>query len=150
MPCQSRTVCIVLHAKGSCLGRETFPKVSLPRPLPSKGIKEGGERALFPGIVLTFCMYSISFSMNFDWDESKNSINRDKHGVSFEDAQEAFFDPHRLIRADTLHSNTEPRFFCYGMVADRVLTVRFNLHDGSIRIFGAAWWWKGAWEYENR
>ena len=29
--------------------------------------------------------------MNFDWDESKNRINRDKHGVSFEDAQEAFF-----------------------------------------------------------
>jgi uncharacterized DUF497 family protein len=37
--------------------------------------------------------------MDFDWDEAKNRINRDKHGVAFEDAQEAFFDPHRLIRA---------------------------------------------------
>ena len=88
--------------------------------------------------------------MNFDWDESKNRINRDKHGVSFEDAQEAFFDPHRLIRADAQHSETEPRFFCYGMVADRILTVRFTLRDGTIRIFGAAYWRKGVAEYENR
>jgi uncharacterized DUF497 family protein len=76
--------------------------------------------------------------MDFNWDEAKNRINRDKHGVAFEDAQEAFFDPHRLICTDVQHSKTEPRFFCYGMVADRVLTVRFTLRDGTIRIFGAA------------
>jgi uncharacterized DUF497 family protein len=88
--------------------------------------------------------------MEFVWDESKNRINCKKHGVSFEDAQEAFFDPFRVIRADTLHSENESRFFCYGLVAGRVLTVRFTLRDGSIRLFGAAYWRKGVAEYENR
>ncbi|MFH2114566.1 MAG: BrnT family toxin [Spirochaetota bacterium] len=88
--------------------------------------------------------------MYFDWDESKNRINRDKHGVSFEDTQEAFFDPQRLDRADTLHSEVEPRFFCYGIASDWILTIRFTLRNGAIWIFGAAYWQKGAIEYENR
>jgi uncharacterized DUF497 family protein len=88
--------------------------------------------------------------MTFEWDEAKNSSNQEKHGVSFEEAQSAFFDPGRIIRPDVLHSDKEPRFFCYGLVWDRVLTVRFTLRAGSIRIFGAAFWRKGAEEYENR
>ena len=34
----------------------------------------------------------------FDWDEFKNRINQEAHGVSFEEAQRVFDDPHRIIR----------------------------------------------------
>lgn len=30
--------------------------------------------------------------MKFEWDETKNRINQEKHGISFEEAQEVFDD----------------------------------------------------------
>ena len=38
--------------------------------------------------------------MTFEWDENKNSINTKKHGVSFQEAQNAFIDPKRIILKD--------------------------------------------------
>jgi len=35
----------------------------------------------------------------FEWDESKNQLNKKKHKVSFEIAQIAFADPKRIIAA---------------------------------------------------
>ena len=37
--------------------------------------------------------------MTFEWDESKNLENIEKHQVSFETAQGAFFDKNRIIGA---------------------------------------------------
>jgi len=88
--------------------------------------------------------------MIFEWDEAKNVANVQKHGVSFEVAQTAFADPARLVFTDLRHSKNEARFFCYGMVDGRVMTVRFTLRKGSIRLFGAAYWRKGREEYETR
>jgi uncharacterized protein len=69
--------------------------------------------------------------------------------VSFDRAQYAFADPHRIIEMDRTHSQKEPRFFCYGEVDGRILTVRFTLRNGNIRIFGAAYWRKGQKRYEQ-
>jgi uncharacterized DUF497 family protein len=33
----------------------------------------------------------------FEWDPRKDAANRLKHGVSFAEAQEAFFDPFRVV-----------------------------------------------------
>ena len=52
----------------------------------------------------------------FEWDEEKDSINRDKHGVGFVHAVEAFLDPQRVIAQDECHSVEEERLFCLGMV----------------------------------
>ena len=41
--------------------------------------------------------------MRFEWDPEKARRNLSKHGVSFEAAQEAFFDPHRVIVRDLAH-----------------------------------------------
>ena len=30
--------------------------------------------------------------MQFEWDENKNQLNQQKHGISFEEAKEIFFD----------------------------------------------------------
>lgn len=80
---------------------------------------------------------------SFEWDDAKDRVNRAKHGVNFTEAQQAFFDPHRLIFGDRAHSTDEQRYFCLGMIGDRVLTVRFTWRNGRIRIIGAGFWRKG-------
>ena len=47
--------------------------------------------------------------MTFEWDENKNLDNIEKHKVSFESAQEAFFDKKRIIIKDKKHSKNEGR-----------------------------------------
>ncbi len=49
----------------------------------------------------------------FEWDENKNKLNQEKHFVSFEEAQLAFFDSKRIIAADSEHSNREERYYCW-------------------------------------
>ncbi|MCD8327820.1 MAG: BrnT family toxin [Ruminococcus sp.] len=51
----------------------------------------------------------------FEWDENKNSINKTKHKVSFEEAQTVFFDFNALYMPDPEHSKTEERFVILGM-----------------------------------
>ncbi len=86
---------------------------------------------------------------SFEWDENKNQINQLKHGVSFEFAQNAFDDPHRVIIRDLEHGEQEERFFCLGQIKDSILTVRFCYRDEKIRIFGAGFWRQGKKRYEK-
>jgi uncharacterized DUF497 family protein len=85
----------------------------------------------------------------FDWDPDKDATNRIKHGVDFATAQQAFADKKRVIAADTEHSGTEKRFFCFGRVGGAVLTVRFAYRVGTIRIVGAGYWRKGKQIYDR-
>jgi uncharacterized DUF497 family protein len=81
---------------------------------------------------------------SFEWDEDKNRLNRQKHGVSFEEARLAFFDPRRVIAEDLGHGLGEQRYYCFGRVAGGVMTVRFTWRKGRVRIFGAGYGGKGA------
>ena len=85
----------------------------------------------------------------FEWDENKNTENIEKHGVSFKEAEEAFYDPDRKIVEDTKHSQKEERFLCIGKVGDGIMTVRFVTRSPKIRIFGAGYWRKGKLLYEK-
>jgi uncharacterized protein len=87
---------------------------------------------------------------SFEWDDSKDRVNRAKHGVSFALAQAAFFDPHRVIAADLQHGGAERRYFCFGRAGDGVMTVRFTYRAGKVRIFGAGYWRKGKRIYEQQ
>ena len=87
---------------------------------------------------------------SFEWDEDKDAENRRKHGVSFATAQEAFFDPRRVIARDVKHSTAEERLHCIGRVGDGILTVRFTMRGKSIRIIGAGYWRKGKALYEKQ
>ena len=87
---------------------------------------------------------------DFEWDDSKNDQNKEKHGVSFVDAQYAFADSHRVIIEDLDHGgDDEKRFFCLGKVKGGVMTVRFTDRGGRIRIIGAGYWRKGKKIYEQ-
>ena len=87
----------------------------------------------------------------FLWDYSKNEQNRIKHKVGFEIAQYAFNDPKRVIARDVRHSTADEQlFFYYGLVEENILTVRFTLRDGKIRIFGARYWREGRKKYYEK
>ena len=74
---------------------------------------------------------------DFQWDENKEKLNQQKHGVSFSLAQLAFLDSNRVILEDVSHSQKEKRFYCVGRVAEGILTVRLTYGDKQIRIIGA-------------
>jgi len=87
--------------------------------------------------------------IRFEWDSAKDLENRAKHGVSFFDAQAAFADERRVVVEDVAHNTGEPRYYCLGLVDQGVLTVRFTLRSGAIRIIGAGFWRKGKAIYER-
>jgi len=85
----------------------------------------------------------------FEWDETKDRLNQQKHGIAFSVAQYAFTDPKRIILEDMEHSIGEKRFYCLGKVENRILTVRFTYRNNVIRLFGAGYWRKGKTLYEK-
>ncbi len=85
-----------------------------------------------------------------EWDREKDREKRFKHGVSFEIAQYAFDDPNRVIVRDRGHSEAEVRFYCIGRVGPGIVTVRFTIRAGVVRIFGAGLWRKGRKIYEEK
>ena len=86
---------------------------------------------------------------SFEWDKDKNLINQRKHKVSFEEAQLAFVDSHRVIAIDFEHSKIEQRYFCFGKINEEILMVRFTYRKKIIRIIGAGYWRKGKKIYEE-
>lgn len=52
--------------------------------------------------------------IRFVWDERKNRQNQRKHGVSFEEAESAFFDEKAREYFDPDHSEEEDRFLLVG------------------------------------
>jgi uncharacterized DUF497 family protein len=78
-------------------------------------------------------------SLTFEWDEQKAEQNLRKHGVSFQEASEAFSDPLLAIIPDTTHSAREDRFLAIGQSIHRqILFVIFTEREERIRIISAA------------
>lgn len=70
------------------------------------------------------------------WDRKKAAINKQKHGVSFEDAALVFSDENALIRYDEEHSQDEDRWQVIGMVND-VLFVVYTERGEAVRLITA-------------
>jgi hypothetical protein len=88
--------------------------------------------------------------MIFEWDDDKNVQNKQKHNISFEEAQYAFLDPDRIILVDEKHSAHEERFFCIGRIETGIVTVRFTIREDAIRLFGAGYWREGKQRYDEK
>jgi len=86
----------------------------------------------------------------FEWDPLKDQLNEEKHKLNFSDAIFAFFDQNRILERDDKHSNQEERWYCIGMVVDRVVTVRFTWRGRTLRILGAGFWKRGRKKYEKK
>lgn len=78
--------------------------------------------------------------LNFEWDENKNSINKNKHNISFEEAQTVFYDEMALVIDDPDHSDQEDRFIILDQSIQAKLLVVchcFRESDTVIRIISA-------------
>ncbi len=78
----------------------------------------------------------------FEWDSKKAKSNEDKHGVSFEEASRAFFDPGGLDGEDLAHSVKEERRYrlaqsVAGNLLVIVYTIRSHDREKTIRLISA-------------
>ena len=79
-------------------------------------------------------------SISFIWDSNKADENRNKHKISFQEAQTVFTDPHARMIFDPEHSTDEDRFVLLGIsTALRLLAVChcYRENDMVIRIISA-------------
>ena len=74
--------------------------------------------------------------MKFEWDEDKNTINKEKHKISFETAAYVFDDPYYIEMFDFEHSVDEDLYIAIGKVGD-VLFVVFTERKDTIRLISA-------------
>lgn len=79
--------------------------------------------------------------MRFEWDESKNRVNRTKHGIDFSFARLAFDDPFAITIQDR-DVKGEQRYQLIGAVYSRVILVAHAIavleeEEAVIRIISA-------------
>lgn len=75
--------------------------------------------------------------MRFEWNDKKALENIKKHGVTFGEATEVFYDPNAVETEDTQHS-LDARFSIIGHSTRRILFVVFaERHADLIRIISA-------------
>lgn len=80
--------------------------------------------------------------MKYEWNEDKNKLNQEKHGISFEEAKEVFEDALQISRLDHRFSYFEERWITVGSTTKHKVLVVANLFftdDGEeiIRIVSA-------------
>jgi uncharacterized DUF497 family protein len=76
--------------------------------------------------------------VRFEWDDEKAVANLEKHGVSFGEATEVFYDLNALEGFDAEHSTEENRFFIIGLSSRRLLYVVYaERADDTVRIISA-------------
>lgn len=78
--------------------------------------------------------------LRFEWDENKNTLNRCKHGIWFEEAQSVFDDLASRVFLDQEHSAEEDRFVIVGLSSGARLLVVVHCYreaDSVIRIISA-------------
>ena len=76
--------------------------------------------------------------MNFEWDESKNEKNHQKHGIWFEEAKNIFSDLYHRVFSDI--TKYEDRYIAIGFTGtERLLIVVFcyRKNESVIRIVSA-------------
>lgn len=99
--------------------------------------------------MLTFKGCGAICLVDFEWELAKETNNLSKHGVDFSTVPMAFEDPQSLILPDGTHSGQEDRYYCIGHDGAGILTVRFTLRKGIIRMIGAGYWRKQRQFYEK-
>jgi uncharacterized protein len=76
--------------------------------------------------------------MRFEWDARKAASNLLKHGVSFAEATEVFYDPNAIENLDATHSDVETRFLIVGVSSRRLLAVVYTETESqAMRIISA-------------
>ena len=88
--------------------------------------------------------------MQFEWDTAKEEENLSKHGIGFSTIGIAWSDPNRMIFRHPGMTQNELRWQFSGFDGFGILTVRFTIRDGRIRVIGAGYWRKQKRIYERQ
>ena len=76
--------------------------------------------------------------LEFDWNRGNKDKNLHKHCASNQESEEAFFDPHKKILKDILHSGKESRYVLLGQTKEkRALFIVFTLRKHKVRVISA-------------
>ena len=75
-------------------------------------------------------------SASFEWDEEKDRINFQKHGIHFKTAMRVFLDPNKLIREDEEHP-MEQRYDILGKVGKVLFVVCAFRQENMVRMISA-------------
>jgi uncharacterized DUF497 family protein len=82
-------------------------------------------------------MVRIKEPAEFEWDKGNIAKNK-KHNVEDRESEEVFFDDHKLIFKDHIHSNKEERLRILGKTKKkRLLFIVFTKRGRKIRIISA-------------
>lgn len=79
-------------------------------------------------------------TIKFEWDENKNQTNQKKHGISFEEAKEVFFDDDAILFDDPEHPKGEERFLIIGLIQKEKICIVSHCYrdkENTIRIISA-------------
>lgn len=77
-------------------------------------------------------------SLGFDWNTTNSGKNKRKHNVEDWECEEVFFDKHKVVLKDKLHSGKEERFILLGKTKrERLLFLVFTKRNEKIRIISA-------------
>jgi len=66
--------------------------------------------------------------MKFEWNETKNRLNQEKHGISFEEAKEVFDDALQISKLDHRFNYFEERWITLGATTKEKVLVVANLY----------------------
>jgi len=72
----------------------------------------------------------------FEWNDEKARVNYDKHGVTFEEAVEAFFDPFH-VSGDATRGEEERQFIIGYSLSQRLLLTVYIERFDTLRIISA-------------
>ena len=75
--------------------------------------------------------------MQFEWDEVKSEACFRQRGFDFAYAARAFFDPDRLVHADTRRLYGEDRYPLLGTIEQRLFVVVYTPRKDAMRIISA-------------
>lgn len=77
--------------------------------------------------------------LQFEWDDGNKDKNWLAHQVGFTEVEEAFFDSHKRLARDVLHSTDgEKRFILLGKTRQgRLLFIVFTIREKAIRVISA-------------
>jgi uncharacterized DUF497 family protein len=86
-----------------------------------------------------FSCLQVEDAVSFDWDNGNNVKNELKHGLSWQQIEELFFNEPLLLFKDEKHSNdTECRCAALGNIDDgSLITVIFTKRKNKIRVISA-------------
>ena len=79
-------------------------------------------------------------TLKFEWNKTKDAINKRKHGISFNEASTVFYDENALLFDDPEHSRSEDRFLIIGMSIKMhicIVSHCYRKNDQIIRIISA-------------